>query len=90
MSTQCHACPAMTASNVRPAASHSSNFATSTSSPLRRAQVGHPRVGVDAEHPAAGRLEQPGRQAGAAAGVDDGAAGAPGLPVTIRSTIASG
>jgi hypothetical protein len=36
-STQCQACPAMTASKVRPAGSQASNLATSTSTPLRRA-----------------------------------------------------
>jgi hypothetical protein len=41
-------------------------------------QFGHPRVGIDPEHAAAGRLEQPGGDAGAAADVEDIAAGAGG------------
>ena len=46
--------------------------------PARAGQLGHPGVGIDAEHPAPGRLEQPGRYAGAAAGVDDVEPGALG------------
>ena len=68
-STQCQACAAMTASNVRPAGSQSSNFATSAGAALP-GQLGHPRVGVHAEHPAARRLEQPGGDAGAAPDVE--------------------
>ena len=41
-------------------------------------QLGHPRVGIDAEHPAPGRLEQPGGDAGPAADVEDVAARAGG------------
>ncbi len=39
--TQCQDCPETTASNVRPVGFQSSNFATSTSNPLRPGQVGH-------------------------------------------------
>jgi hypothetical protein len=41
-------------------------------------ELRHPRVWLDAEHPAAGRLELPGRGAGAAADVDHVGAGAGG------------
>jgi len=41
-------------------------------------EVGHPRVGLDAEHLAAGRLELPGFYAGAAADVEDAGPGAGG------------
>jgi hypothetical protein len=34
-------------------------------------QVRHPHVGIDPEHPAAGRLELPGHDAGPAADVED-------------------
>jgi len=37
--------------------------------PALPGEAGHPRVGVDAEHPAPGRLELPGGDAGAAADV---------------------
>jgi hypothetical protein len=57
--------------------------------PARPGEVGHPRVGVDAEHPAAGRLEEPSRDPRAAAGVDHVAAGALGDdPVHHRGRIA--
>jgi hypothetical protein len=41
-------------------------------------QVGHPRVGIDPEHPAPRRLELPGRYAGAATDIEDVLAGARG------------
>ena len=39
-------------------------------------QVGHPRVGLDPEHPAAGRSELPGGDAGTAANIEDVVSGA--------------
>jgi len=39
--------------------------------PVPTGQVRHPRVGIDPEHPAAGRLELPGHDAGPAADVED-------------------
>ena len=50
-------------------------------------EVGHPRIGLDAEHGAAGGLELAGCDAGAAADVEHVR---PGLPATIRVTNASG
>jgi hypothetical protein len=41
-------------------------------------QAGHPRVGVDPEHAASGRLELPGRDTGAAAHIQHAGAGAGG------------
>ncbi len=46
--------------------------------PALPGQLGHPRVGINAEPPAAGRLEQPGGDAGAAPDVEDVASRAGG------------
>jgi hypothetical protein len=44
--------------------------------PASASQVGHPRVDVDPEHPAAGRLELPGGDAGTGTDVDNVVSGA--------------
>src|SRR5258708_519477 len=57
--------------------SQASNFATSTSIPLCRVRPAM-RVGIDPEHPAPGRLELPGRDAGTAADIENVEAGTGG------------
>src|SRR5260370_6326074 len=57
--------------------SQASNFATSTSIPLCRVRPAM-RVGIDPEHPAPGRLELPGRDAGTAAHIENVEAGTGG------------
>ena len=69
--SRCQACPATTASNDRPAGSHSSNGATSTSKPPRPGQVGHAGIDFDADYPAARRLELSSGDAGADAHVEN-------------------
>ena len=62
----------MTRSNSRPLAlSQSSNFATSVSTRVPAGEFGHALVGIDPQHPAAGRLELPDCDPGAGAHVED-------------------
>ena len=88
-STQCQACPAI--DRVECPAGRVPGFERRhlDLEPAPPGEVGHPRVGVDAEHPAPGRLELPGGDAGAAADVEHVGAGAGGDdPVHQRAGIA--
>jgi hypothetical protein len=69
-STQCHACPATTRSKARPAASHASNEATSTTDRYRRANGGHAGVGLEPQDGAAPLDEEAARLGRAGAEVE--------------------